>query len=100
MPRSSLTDTQDRLRCQCLAPKTAKWKSEPDDEDFERSARYCFVTGISAESQSDYTIEGLTPARHGTSELMVDNNAREEVRFTLAVRQIPTTLLKVAGFTR
>jgi hypothetical protein len=49
---------------QCLVPKPADWKSEPDDLEVERTSRF-FLTGISDHCPSrEWDTVRVTPERH------------------------------------
>jgi hypothetical protein len=42
----------------------ASWEPEPDDEDFERNSRYCFLTGISDMPPDNGETRAFSPIRH------------------------------------
>lgn len=67
------------ISAQCLSVKLPDWQPEPDDEDFEKDAKYCFLTGISVGGVYEWEVEGLTPTRHGVSRAEIDNNSWDDV---------------------
>lgn len=73
--RSSATVTylaQDIKSCIALLKKPPKWKPEEGDEDFEKEAFSCFLTGISRHV-SEFDMDDIHPARHGVNSTMVEN---------------------------
>lgn len=64
---------KDRISVQCLSVKPSDWMPESGDEDFEREASHCFVTGISTQAVDEFDISGLEPVKHGVAEGMINN---------------------------
>lgn len=64
---------QDITACVCLAVKTAGWQAEPEDEDFERDALCCFLTGVSRNGVYEFNVEGIEPPKHGIRNTMIEN---------------------------
>ncbi|CAJ2505972.1 Uu.00g001020.m01.CDS01 [Anthostomella pinea] len=75
--RITAEEMQERLQCQCLAPKQEGWQPEPGDEEFEIEAQHCWLTGISKQGTIEFEVEGLEPVRHGLGSTEIDNSSRE-----------------------
>lgn len=63
---------------QCLCRKLDDWESESDDEDFEREAEYCFLSGISKSGVDEFDVEELEPVRHGIDSTLINNVCEED----------------------
>lgn len=53
--------------------KDDDWCLEPTDEDFEREARYSWLTGISKGPADEFEVNELVPERHGISGTAISN---------------------------
>ena len=68
-----VTTVQDCNRVQCLSRKSKDWQPEPDDEDYEREAQSCLVTGISVGPPDEWEIGRLFPMRHNVHQGFISN---------------------------
>lgn len=64
---------QDITACVCLAVKTADWQPEPEDEDFERDALCCFLTGVSRSGPCEAEVGDFESVKHGIEMVMIEN---------------------------
>jgi len=63
---------------QCLCRKLEDWEPDSDDEDFEKSAEFSFVSGISRSGADEFDVENLEPVRHGVSDTAINNVCEED----------------------
>lgn len=57
----------------CLYPKPNDWRPEPGDEDFEKEAFSCFLTGVSKNGVSEFDLSGIEPVKHGVGQTTIEN---------------------------
>ena len=70
--RISVEEMQGCRAVQALKKKGEGWQPEADDEDFEVESHF-FLTGIGDGGPDPGPVQGLTPARHGISEVLIGN---------------------------
>ena len=70
---------QGSTACVCLAPKK-NWIEEAHDEDFEKTSKWSFVSGISRNGVSEYDVENFQPVKHGIADGQIENWLMDPVR--------------------
>lgn len=70
---STAYEDQDITACLVLMKKSEGWQPEPGDEEFEKEAFSCFVTGVSKHGVSEFDVDDIEPVKHGVDHALVEN---------------------------